>query len=105
MTRFFALSNRNVGGRLHPLYRDLSIATEIILDLAIMVCRLIVFREKDNHGERKKGFMGNTILMAQPKPEEIMRALPPSEPDVSKYMPFAFTQTKCRAPNSGLRKH
>jgi hypothetical protein len=38
---FFALANWNWGGRLHPLYYNLSIATQALLGLAIMVCRLI----------------------------------------------------------------
>ena len=87
---FFALSNWNWGGRVHPLYRDLSIATESLLGLAIMVCRLIVLRYTDNPDEQEKGFVGNAILLAQPKPEEVMRALPPSEADISKYMSVCF---------------
>ena len=55
---FFALSNWNLGGRLHPLYRDLSIATESLLGLAIMVCRLIVLRYTDSPDEQEKGFAG-----------------------------------------------
>ena len=74
---FFALSNWNWGGRLHPLYRDLSIATETLLGLAIMVCRLIVLRYTDTPDEQEKGFVGNTILLAQPRPGEIMQTLPP----------------------------
>ena len=68
----------------HPLYRDLSIATETLLGLAIMVCRLIVLRATDNPDEQEKGFVGNTILLAQPRPEEIMQTLPPSDANVSK---------------------
>ena len=81
---FFALSTWNWGGRLHPLHRDLSVATETLLGLAIMVCRLIVLRYTDNPDEQEKGFVGNTILLAQPGPEEIMQTLPPSDADVSK---------------------
>ena len=91
---FFALSNWNWGGRLHPLYRDLSVATETLLGLAIMVCRLIVLRYTDSPDEQEKGFVGNTILLAQPRPEEIMQTLPPSEPDVSKYMSVCFNSDK-----------
>ena len=41
---FFALANWNWGGRLHPLYYNLSIATKALLGLAIMICRLVVLR-------------------------------------------------------------
>ena len=77
---------------MHPLYRDLYIATETLLGLAIMVCRLIVLRYTDTPDEQEKGFVGNTILLAQPRPEEIMQTLPPSEADVSKYMSVCFNK-------------
>ena len=41
---FHALANWNWGGRLHPLYYNLSIATKALLGLAIMICRLVVLR-------------------------------------------------------------
>ena len=82
----FDLSSWNGGGRVHPLYRELAIAMESLLGLAIMVCRLIVLRYSNHPDEQEKGFVGNTILLAQPKPEQIIQALPPSEADVSKYM-------------------
>ena len=94
MRPFFALSNWNWGGRVHPLYRNLSIATETLLGLAILVCRLIVLRYTDRPDEQEKGFVGNTILLAQPKPEEIMQSLPPSDADVSKYMSVCFNATE-----------
>ena len=75
---------------MHPLYRELSIAMESLLGLAIMVCRLIVLRYSNHSDEQEKGFVGNTILLTQPKPEQIMQALPPSEADVSKYMSVCF---------------
>ena len=37
-----ALANWNWGGRLHPLYYNLSIATKSLLGLVIMICRLVV---------------------------------------------------------------
>ena len=77
---------------MHPLYRDLSIATETLLWLAIMVCRLIVLRYTDAPDEQEKGFVGNTILLAHPRPEEIMQTLPPSEADVSMYMSVCSNQ-------------
>ena len=38
-----------------------------------MVCRLIVLRYTDAPDEQEKSFVGNTILLAQPRPEEIMQ--------------------------------
>ena len=85
---------------MHPL----SIATEGLLGLAIMLCRLTVLRYTDSPDEQEKGFVGNTILLAQPKPEEIMRALPPSERTFPSTCPCALTQAQFRAPNWGLGK-
>ena len=73
---FFALANWNWGGRLHPLYYNLSIATKALLGLAIMVCRLIVLRHSEHPEDQEKGFVGNTILLTQPRPEEIIQSLP-----------------------------
>jgi len=41
---FFALANWNWGGRLHPLYYNLSITTKALLGLSIMICRLLYDR-------------------------------------------------------------
>ena len=75
---------------MHPLHRDLSIAIETLLGLA----RLIMLRYTDTPDEQEKGFVGNTILLAQPRPEEIMQTLPPSDTDVSKYISVCFNQEK-----------
>ena len=74
----FALANWNWGGRLHPLYYNLSIATKALLGLAIMICRLVVLRHSEHEEDQEKGFVGNTILLTQPRPQEIMQTLPPS---------------------------
>ena len=81
---FFALANWNWGGRLHPLYYNLSIAKQALLGLAIMVCRLVVLRHSEHPDDQEKGFVGNTILLTQPRPEEIMQKLPPADAEVSK---------------------
>ncbi len=83
---FFALSNWNWGGRLHPLYYNLSIATKALLGLAIMVGRLVVLRHSEHEEDQEKGFVGNTILLTQPRPLEIMQTLPPASDDVSQYL-------------------
>ena len=74
---FFALANWNWGGRLHPLYYNLSIATKALLGMAIMICRLVVLRHSEHEEDQEKCFVGNTILLTQPRPQEIMQTLPP----------------------------
>ena len=87
---FFALSNWNWGGRLHPLYYNLSIATKALLGLAIMLCRLLVLQHSEHEEDQEKGFVGNTILLTQPRPEEILQTLPPEDAEVSKYISVCF---------------
>ena len=87
---FFALANWNWGGRLHPLYYNLSIATKLLLGLALPICRLIVLRHSEHEEDQEKGFVGNTILLQQPKPQEIRQMLPPSDNEVSNYLSVCF---------------
>jgi hypothetical protein len=89
---FFALANWNWGGRLHPLYYNLSIVTKALLGLAIMVCRLVVLQHSAHPDDQEKGFVGNTILLTQPRPEEIMQSLPPSNAEVSRYLSVCFNK-------------
>ena len=91
---FFALANWNWGGRLHPLYYNLSIATKALLGLAIMICRLVVLRHSEHEEDQEKGFVGNTILLTQPRPPEIMQKLPPSDDEVSNYLSVCFNNEK-----------
>ena len=51
---FFALANWNWGGRLHPLYYNLSIATKALLGLAIMICRLVALRRSEHEEDQEK---------------------------------------------------
>ena len=98
---FFALANWNWGGRLHPLYYNLSIATKALLGLAIMICRLVVLRHSKHEEDQEKGFVGNTILLAQPRPQQIMRALPPADDEVSKYLSVCFNSQKMTTADVG----
>ena len=82
---------------MHPLYCDLSIAMKSLLGLAIMVCRMIALRYSEHEEDQEKGFVGNTILLAQPSPEEVIQKLPPADAEVSKYLSVCFnnkTMTK-----------
>ena len=88
---FFALANWNWGGRVHPLYYNLSIAMKSLLGLAIMVCRMIALRYSEHEEDQEKGFVGNTILLAQPSPEEVIQKLPPTDAEVSKYLSVCFS--------------
>ena len=94
---FFALANWNWGGRVHPLYYNLSIAMKALLGLAIMVCRMIALRYSEHEEDQEKGFVGNTILLTQPSPEEVIQKLPPPDSEASKYLSVCFnskTMTK-----------
>ena len=67
---------------------------QALLGLAIMVCRMVVLRFSQHPDDQERGFVGNTILLTQPCPEEIVQALPPPDSDVSKYVSVCFnTQT------------
>ena len=80
-----ALANWNWGGRLHPLYYNLSIATKMLLGLATVICRLVVLRYSEHEEDQEKGFVGNTILLTQPCPGGIMQTLPPANNEAVSY--------------------
>ena len=101
---FFALANWNWGGRLHPLYYNLSIATKALLGLAIMICRLVVLRHSEHEEDQEKGFVGNTILLTQPRPQEIMQKLPPADDAVSNYLSVCFNNEKMTTADVGKHK-
>ena len=101
---FFALANWNWGGRLHPLYYNLSIATKALLGLAIMICRLLVLRHSEHEEDQEKGFVGNTILLTQPRPQEIMQTLPPADDEVSNYLSVCFNNQKMTTADVGKHK-
>ena len=66
-----------------------------------MVCRLIVLRHSEHPDEQEKGFVGNTILLTQPRPEEIIRTLPPPEDEASKYLSVCFNSQKMTTADVG----
>jgi hypothetical protein len=86
---------------LHPLYYNLSIATKDLLGLAIMISRLIVLRYSEHEEDQEKGFVGNTILLTQPRPEEILQLLPPADDEVSKYLSVCFNNQKMTTADVG----
>ena len=99
--QFFALANWNWGGRSHPLYYNLSISTKALLRLAIMIRRFVVLRHSEREEDQEKGFVGNTILLTQPRPEEIMQRLPPADDEVSKYLSVCFNNQKMTTADVG----
>ena len=101
---FNALANWNWGGRVHPLYYNLSIATKALLGLAIMVCRLVVLRHSEQPEDQEKCFVGNTILLTQPRPEEIMQKLPPVDAEVSKYLSVCFNNQSMTTADVGKHR-
>ena len=86
-----ALANWNWGGRLHPLYKGLSMATRTLLGLGRAVMRLVLLKPRDKTDEAEKGFVGNTILVAQPTPQQIASTLPPSEEEQVSYFNVVYS--------------
>ena len=85
-----ALANWFWGGRLHPLYKDLTMATRTLLGLGRAVMRLVLLKPRDKTDEVEKGLVGNTILVAQPAPQQIISTLPPSEVEQVSYFNVVY---------------
>ena len=78
-----ALANDLWGGRLHPLYRELNLATQAALSPGRAMIRLFLLRERGEDKETvQKGFSGNIVLLAQPSSTQILKALPPNEQEM-----------------------
>ena len=101
---YFALANWNWGGRLHPLYYNLSIATKMLLGLATVICRLVVLRYSEHEEDQEKGFVGNTILLTQPRAQEIIQKLPPTDDQVLQQISVCFNSTKMTKADVGKQK-
>ena len=101
---FFALANWNWGGRVHPLFYNLSIAMQALLGLAIMVYRLVVLRYRERAEDQETGFVGNTILLTQPRPDEVMQKLPPPDAEVSTYLSVCFNNQAMTAADVGKHR-
>ena len=59
-----------------------------------MICKLVVLRHSEHKEGQVKGFVGNTILLKQPRPQEIMQKLPPADDEVSQYFSVCFNNQK-----------
>ncbi len=66
---------------------------QLLHGLAIPLCRLVVLRHSEHEDEQEKGFVGNTVVLAQPRPEEIQQKLSPSNTETSMYLSVCFNST------------
>ena len=55
----------------------------------------------EHSDDQEKGFVGNTILLTQPRPEEIMQKLPPPDAEVSKYLSVCYNNQTMTAADVG----
>ena len=85
-----ALANWNWGGREHPKYQNLSMATKSLLGLGKLIMRLVLLKPTDNTDEADKALVGNTILVAQPSPDMIAAELPPTEAEQASYFNLVY---------------
>ena len=70
-----ALANYLFGGRLHPLYRDITLAMRAALSPGRPLQRMFVLRDRGEDDDTlQKGFSGNVVLVAQPSSEKILDA-------------------------------
>ena len=99
-----ALANWNWGGREHPKYQDLSMATKSLLGLGKLVARMVLLKPRDDTDDCEKALVGNTILVAQPSPEMIASELPPSETEQAQYFNVIYAAGAAEHGSSTLRK-
>jgi len=69
-----------------------------------MICRLVVLRYSEHEEDQEKGFVGNTILLTQPRPQEIMQKLPPADDEVSNYLSVCFNKQEMTTEDVGKHK-
>ncbi len=85
-----ALANWNWGGREHPKYQNLSMATKSLLGLGKLIARLVLLKPMDNTDDSERALVGNTILVAQSSPEIIAAELPPTESEQAQYFNVVY---------------
>ena len=64
----------------------------------------VVLRHSEHEEDQEKGFVGNTILLTQPRPQEIMQTLPPADDEVSNYLSVCFNNQKMTTADVGKHK-
>ena len=85
-----ALANWNWGGRIHPKYQNLSMATKSLLGRGKLNMRVVLLKHMDNTDESEKALVGNSIFVAQPRPELIAKELPPPEEQQAQYFNVVY---------------
>ena len=99
-----ALANGNWGGREHPKYQALTMATKSLLGLGKLIARMVLLKPMDNTDDSEKGLVGNTILVAQPSPEMITAELPPTETQQTEYFNVVYAAGAAEHGSSYLHK-
>ena len=75
---------------MHPAFQNLSIAMRLLHGLGRPLMRMIVLQHAENVEDEEKGLLGNTILLANPTPQQLLAVLPPSEEDMVTYFSVVF---------------
>ena len=99
-----ALANGNWGGREHPKYQALSMATKELLGLGKLIARMVLLKPMDSTDDSEKGIVGNTILVAKPSPEMIAAELPPTESQQAQYFNVVYAAGAGEHGSSNLHK-
>ena len=76
----------------------------MLLGLATVICRLIVLRHSEHEDDQEKGFVGNTILLTQPRPQEVIKKLPPTDEQVLQQISVCFNNAKMTKADVGQQK-
>ena len=85
-----ALGNWNWGGREHPRYQNVSMATTSLLGLGKIFIRMVSLTPTDNTDESEKAIVGNTILVAQPTLDMMASELSPTEAEQASYFNVVY---------------
>ena len=86
-----ALANLFWLGRLHPLYKQLSLGEEMLLGLG-RACYRKIMLGKTKQDESYSGLQGNTILLAQASPK-VSQVLPPDTTELQETLVVAYCKS------------
>ena len=82
---------------MHPAFQDLSIAMRLLQSIGRPLMRLIVLQHSEHEDDQEKGLVGNTVLLSQPTPKEVILKLPPPEDDFQDYFSVVFNTSAASA--------
>ena len=97
-------ANWNWGGREHPKYQTLSMATKSLLGMGKLIARMVLLKPRGDTDDCERALVGNTILVAQPSPEMIATELPPSATEQAQYFNVIYAAGPAEHGPSNLRK-